>query len=101
MGDEFSAGGVLHSILLCPIFKMGEGGSDYDGREAASVANNSGFANERIGLERTLDGLRGDELSARGLDEIFFAVGDGEESVGVDHADVAGLEPSILERVGS
>jgi hypothetical protein len=41
-----------------------------------------------------------DEFSAGSFDEIFFAVGDGEISIGVDVADVAGLEPAIGQGIG-
>jgi hypothetical protein len=47
-----------------------------------------------VELERILDGLRRDKLSARSLDQIFLAVGDGKISIGVDVADVAGFEPA-------
>ena len=50
-----------------------------------------------IELERVLDRLWRDEFSAGGLDQVFLAVGDGKISIGVDVADVAGLEPAIFQ----
>src|SRR5690606_20416524 len=42
----------------------------------------------------------GDPLAA-GLDDVLGPVGEGEEAVGADDADVAGLEPAVLaELVG-
>ncbi len=54
------------------------------------------------GLELALEQLRGDVLAARGLDQVLFAVGDGEEVVLVELADVAGGEPAVgVEHLGS
>src|SRR5258707_1024318 len=47
------------------------------------------------GFEGVFDGLRRDEFASSGLDEIFLAVGDEEIVVGVQVADVAGVEPAF------
>ena len=66
----------------------------YDHRgKFAPVAEDGRDSDQRIELQRILDRLRRDEFSARSLDQIFLAIGDREISVGVDVANVAGLEP--------
>src|SRR5712672_3411788 len=47
------------------------------------------------GFEGVFNGLRRDEFASSGLDEIFLAVGDEEVVVGVQVADVAGVEPAF------
>ena len=54
---------------------------------------------ESVVFERVLDGLRRDEFAAGSLDQVLLPVGDGEKAVGVEVADVAGLEPAIDESV--
>ncbi len=71
---------------------------DDDRWEFPPVANDRSDSDERMQLQRIFDGLGRDEFSAGGLNEIFFSIGDGQISVGVDVADVTGLEPIALER---
>ena len=60
-----------------------------------AIADEGAVANEDAGLELVLDGLGRDEFAAGGLEEFLLAVGDVEESVIVDAADVAGSEPAF------
>src|SRR5438270_1568538 len=63
----------------------------------ALVADHDHLADQLAhGLERVLDRLRSDVLAARGLDQVLFAIGDLQVSVGIDLADVAGVEPAVL-----
>ena len=70
--------------------------------EVALVAVHDHLADVRAGrLELALDRLRRDVLAARGLDQVLLAVGDAQEAVGVELADVAGAEPAVgVERLG-
>src|SRR5437588_4216245 len=58
------------------------------------------MSHKRRHLQPVLDGLGSYEFSATGLDEVFFSVGNAEEAVGVDVADVAGFEPVIFKSLG-
>ena len=93
--NQFGAGekGISFSRAHC--FQQGEVRGDQNGGEFALVAEDGGDSDQRIQLQRILDRLRRDEFSAGGLDQVFLAIGDGEISIGVDVADVAGLEPAI------
>ena len=51
-----------------------------------------------IQFQGILDRLRGDELPTGSLDQVFLAVRDREISVGIDVADIARLEPAVLQR---
>src|SRR5271157_3602402 len=98
---QLFVGGEFHVMVLRPLFQLRKIGHDEHGGELALVAQQSCFADQHVGLQRILDGLRGDELSARGLDEVLLAVGDGEESVLIDGANVARLEPAVFKGAGS
>src|SRR5260370_19125814 len=82
------------------ILKCGGNGDgvrhDESDDESALVADDHGVCYVRTRLQSVRDGLRGDEFSSGGLDEIFFAVGDEEVVVGVEIADVAGVKPAFF-----
>ena len=59
------------------------------------VAHHHGFGDQSTVFQRILQRLWGDEFSAGSLDQIFLPVGDGQEALGVEVANVAGLEPPI------
>src|SRR5262245_57932658 len=63
------------------------------------VTKDSGVSDEDVALERVLDRLRSNELSARGLDQIFLAVGDPDKAVSIDRPDVSGMEPAVDKSV--
>ena len=60
------------------------------------VAHQRGVAHQQPRLQLALDGLRSDHLAAAGLQHLLLAVGDGEEPIRIDLADVSGAEPPIL-----
>src|SRR4029077_1145784 len=60
----------------------------------AVVADYDRLADGRLGLQQVLDLLRRDVLPARGLDEVLLPVGDAEEALRVELADVASVEPA-------
>src|SRR5579871_3346140 len=70
---------------------------DQYGAEFALVTHDSGFRDQRIVLQGTLNGLRRNEFSTRGLDQILLAVGNGEEALAIELSDVASLKPSVGE----
>ena len=65
------------------------------------VADQRHLGDENVVLELVLDGLRSDELAAGGLQQFFLAIGDVEEAVLIEVADVAGAEPAVaVETLG-
>src|SRR5208337_352941 len=64
--------------------------------EFALIANDHGVEDVRAGLEDVFDGLRSDEFSGGGFEQVFLAVGDKEVVVLVEIPDVAGLEPTVV-----
>ena len=85
--------GILFSCAH--VFQRDKVGGHENGGKFAAVTEDSRDSNQRIELERILDRLRRNKFSARSLDQIFLAVGDREISIGINVADVAGLEPAI------
>src|SRR5207244_8920365 len=51
-------------------------------------------------FQAIFDRLRSDVLAAGGDDQIFFAIGNLEKAVGINHTDVSGVKPSSFERLG-
>ena len=64
----------------------------------AAVADHHHLVDVGRFLELVLDHLRGDVLAAAGLEHFLLAVGDAQVAAGVDLADVAGVQPAVLER---
>src|SRR5207245_3174164 len=62
------------------------------------VPDHAGFADVWRSLEPVLDLARRDVLAARRDDKVLLAVGDPDMLLLVDHADVAGMQPPVLER---
>ncbi len=60
------------------------------------VADERGLCDEHVRLELVFDGLRSDEFSARGLQQLLLAVGNVEKPIVVEVSDVSGLEPAII-----
>ena len=60
-----------------------------------AVADQRGLRHEDAVLQLVLDGLRRDQLAARGFQQLLLAIGDVEKAVGVEVGDVAGAEPSL------
>ena len=61
----------------------------------APVADEHRRADVRGALQQRLERLRRDVLAVGVDDDVFLAVGDLEEAVRVDLADVAGVEPAV------
>ena len=57
-----------------------------------------GLGDEARALEVGLDVRRREVLAARGDDDVLLAAGDGEEAVGVERAQVAGVQPAVVRR---
>ena len=84
IGDQLPARLERDADLCSPVLQGSKGRGDNDGREVATIAEDGGFSDEAIGFQRVFDGLRRDELAARGLDQVLLAVGDEEEPLGID-----------------
>ena len=80
------AGPVAHRVGLDP---------DQRDEELAAVADHHRLAHVRRDLEAVLDLRRRDVLAAGGDDHVLLAVGDRQEALLVDRADVAGVEPAV------
>ena len=64
------------------------------------VAVDDRLADLRLQQQDALDPLRRDVVAARVDDDVLLAVGDLEVAVGVDLADVAGVQPAVAQRLG-
>ncbi len=64
--------------------------------EGPTVADQHRVLHQRRLLERALHRLRGDVLAAGGDDQVLLAVGDEDEPVTVDGADVPGVEEALV-----
>src|SRR6266508_3642924 len=69
---------------------------DERGEQLPPVADEHRRADVRRALEQRLQRLRGDVLPVGVDDDVFLAVGDFQEAVAVDLADVAGVKPPVL-----
>src|SRR6185312_3361087 len=65
------------------------------GHVRPAVAVGQGLADQGVGHQRVLDRGGGDVLPAGGDDQFLLPVGHRDESVGVDGADVAGVQPPV------
>ena len=73
---------------------------DQGADERFLIADHHHLADERIRPDRVLECGRSDVLAAGRHDDLLLAAGDGQETVSVEVADVAGLEPAlIIERL--
>src|SRR5437899_5993503 len=96
MSGQFGVGGELDSLVGGFGGNRGGIGNEERHDEFAPVAHEHGVEDVGTGPERVFDGLWSDEFSSRGLQQIFFAVGDEEIVVLVHVADVAGAKPTIF-----
>src|SRR5712691_6844277 len=71
-------------------------GHDQGGAVWPSVPDYDRPLDQRIAHQLHLERLRRDVLADRGLEEGLLAVGDAEEAIAVDDADVAGIQPAVL-----
>src|SRR5215469_5830508 len=98
MANQFLARSKLYFVVARPVLEQGEIWQDQHGRELALVAQDHRFGNQGVVLQGVLERLWSDELSSRGLDQVFLAVGHGEVSFGIEVADVPGPEPAVHKR---
>src|SRR5438128_11281566 len=75
-------------------------GRNEHGRELALLSEYDSFCDKYIVLERVLNRLRSNEFTTRRFDQIFLTVGDGEEAVRVQVANITGFKPIACERIG-
>ncbi len=68
--------------------------------ERLRVAHRHRLTDQWVGPQTVLEHRRGDVLAAGGHDELLLAADDLEEPVGVDLAEIAGVEPAVLDRLG-
>ena len=72
---------------------------DQRGHVVAPVADRARLADQRMTLQLVLDEGRRDVLPAGGDDQLLLPVGDLQEAVGVELADVAGVHPpAVVQR---
>ena len=99
-GLAASCVGVLGEAVL-----LGVGGGlfgvegDQGDQVGAAVADDDALGDQRVLLDLGLEVGRGDVLAAGGDDDVLFAAGDLDEAVGVDLADVAGVQPAVDDRL--
>src|SRR5438552_1428487 len=96
MGGQFGVGGELNSLVGGFGGDRGGIGDDEGNDKFAPIADDHGVEDVGAGLEGVLDGLRSDEFSSGGFQQIFFAVGNEEIVVLVHVADIAGAEPAVF-----
>ena len=65
-----------------------------------AVAVDHRLGDLRLQRQQALDARRRHHVAARILDEVLLAVGDLDVAVGIDQADVAGVQPAVLDRRG-
>ena len=71
---------------------------DQHHRVRAAVAVHHGLRDPAGLLEVVLEVGRREVLAARGDDDVLLAAGDRDEAVGVDRAEVAGVQPAVVDR---
>lgn len=87
----------VHTILFSE--SGGLGGFGYDDRDAAAsegVTIDQALGDFSTEAEDVLNLLGSDVLTLRKLEDILGSINNLDGTVGVDHSDVTGLEPSIL-----
>src|ERR1700758_2056599 len=99
MLDQLRAGGEYDLMIARPVFEQREIWSYEHGRKLALIAHNDGLRDHGIVLQGILNRLGRDKFATGGLDEVLLTVGNGEEAVGIEVADVAGLKPSVDEGI--
>src|SRR5680860_1923514 len=72
---------------------------DQPDQVGAAVADDDALRDQRVLLDLVLEVGRGDVLAAGGDDDVLLAPGDRDEAVGVDRAEVAGVQPAVDDRL--
>ena len=88
---------ALHLRILGPLFYRVEIGIEGDqGRhEGASVAEHNRLADAGTLTQTVLHRRRGDVLSTRCLEKVLLAVRNPQESIPIELADIARLQPTV------
>ena len=74
---------------------------DHERRDVwLALSDHDRAQHERVSHQAMLERQRCDVLAAGGLEERLLAVGDLEETFGVDLADVARVDPAVLQHLG-
>ena len=101
LGDDLGRFGQLGEGEFAQAFIFGKGAhlvgveGEQGADELALVALDRDLADDGVCLQLVFDLGRGHVFAARGLDEVFFAVGNGHEALVVDRSDVAGAQPAV------
>ncbi len=93
--------GHVEPDVLGPVLKRRHRRNEDHGAEVAAIADHHDLFDELARLELVFDRLGRHVLAARGLDQVLLAIGDPEEAVVVELADVAGVEPAFRVDRGS
>ena len=93
--ERFQADGLL-VVGPSPTFDSDLVERQQRGEVPASVADDDGLADQRIGREIGLDVLGRDVLAVRGDDQVLLAPGDAQVAVIVERAEVAGTQPAVV-----
>src|SRR5690349_3719130 len=96
MRGQFGVGGELDSLVGGFGGNRGGIGNDERNDKFTSVADNHGVQDIGAGLKRVFDGLRSDEFSGSGFQQVLLAVGDEKIAVFVRVPDIAGAEPPVF-----
>ena len=101
---DLGVGGELLGVLgQAVLLGVGDGffgvERDQGDQVGLAVADDDALGDERVLLDLVLEVGRGDVLAAGGDDDVLLAAGDLDEAVGVDLADVAGVEPAVDDRL--
>ena len=83
-------------MLPGPLLQRGKVGRNQHGDELMPVADERGLGHHQVVCQLVFNRMRSNQLPARGLQQLFLAVGDEQKAIGVDMADVAGVEPPLL-----
>src|SRR4051794_30610883 len=94
--DQFVAIGELHAQRRGIAFQFVEVRDEQRREVFAAVADEHRRADVRRAFQKCFQRLRSDVLAVRVDDDVFLAVGDLQETVLVDLADVAGVEPAVV-----
>ena len=95
IGDQLLVAPPWRSLLLRPRLERLEVGHQQRREELPAVADHHRLADVAARLERVLDRRRRHVLAVGVDDQLLLAVGDAQEALGVDLADVAGVEPPL------
>src|SRR5262249_1332116 len=97
MADQFSARVKRNVVHLCPVLQHRKMRHNNYAGELSPIADHGSISNQHVVFEAILYRLWGDELTAAGLEQVLLAIGNFEEAIRIDFADISGLEPLPFE----